>query len=59
MTANKNSNILCQKLGVQPYSIVVLVRVCDKEWLNQYISNLPEHQKQNIKYINEKKQKWK
>ena len=31
--------------------------VCGKEWLNQYISNLPEHQKQNIKYINEKKQK--
>ena len=33
--------------------------VCGKEWLNQYISNLPEHQKQNIQYINEKKQKWK
>ena len=24
--------------------------VCGKEWLNQYISNLPEHQQQNIKY---------
>ena len=33
--------------------------VCGNEWLNQYISNLPEHQKQNIQYINEKKQKWK
>ena len=24
--------------------------VCGKECLNQYISNLPEHQQQNIKY---------
>ena len=24
---------------------------CGKEWLNQYISNLPQHQQQNIKYI--------
>ena len=24
--------------------------VCGKEWLNQYISNLPQHQQQNIKY---------
>ena len=24
--------------------------VCGKEWLNQYISNLPEHQQQYIKY---------
>ena len=24
--------------------------VCGKEWLNQYISNFPQHQQQNIKY---------
>ena len=39
----------------EPWSLALLDcgasnRVCGKEWLNQYISNVPGHQQEKVKY---------
>ena len=50
MTTHKNSNILSETWSSSLLDCGASKTVCGKEWLNQYISNFPQHQQQNIKY---------